>query len=104
MSSENVYKIGELVRCPKSTYGLPEKCMENMEKTIRPNDNVRIEKDTIGMIVGYLGNYHTLMYLVCWGGSLCGMKLFVTDNKFEKLQPVCNNSLYSSGGGIDVSL
>ena len=99
---EDFYELGTLVKICKESYGLPEKCLEDPGRTIRPEDNIKIREGTVGMVVGYLGGWHTVMYTVMWGGDLHGRKLLVTSNKIEKLlQSDCNNSSYSGGGDID---
>ena len=80
---EKVYKPGELVISKFDTFGLPPECFQNMDRTIYPQDNVKIGKDTIGMVLEHFADYHTIMYIVVWGGNLCGKKLMVTSNKIE---------------------
>jgi hypothetical protein len=101
-TQDEVYPLGTLVRICKESYGLPERCFEDLSRTIRPEDNRIIQEDSTGMVVGYIGGWHTLMYAVMWGGDLHGRKLVVSYNKIERLLPSdCNNSSYSGSGDID---
>jgi hypothetical protein len=82
------FQIGQLVTVKSETHGIKEKCLlpENWDKTIRPWDNVKIPKDTIGFVVGFLGSWHTCMVIVCWGGTLEGQNLAIHGNRLIKAQ------------------
>jgi hypothetical protein len=77
---------GQLVTVKQDCYGLKEKCFfeENMGETIEPWDNIKVTSDTIGMIVGFVGGWHTCMVIVAWGGDLGGLKLAISENKLKK--------------------
>lgn len=80
------FVAGDLVTPIRETSGILEKCWwpENIDKTIRPWDNVKIPENTIGMVVGFIANYHTCMAIVAWGGSLGGKKLVTSANRLKK--------------------
>lgn len=37
-----------------------------ISKTITIADNIQIPKNTLGVIIGYVGHYHTILYTVMW--------------------------------------
>ena len=84
---EEIHQVGTLVMVKSASYGVLEKCFlpENFNKTISMLDNIHIPTGTVGMVVGGVGAYHTVMYTVLWGGTLGGKKLIVSGNKIAKI-------------------
>lgn len=78
--------VGDLVTVKNRMSGVKEKCFwpENWDKTITAVDNQLIPEGTIGMVVGFLSNYHTCMVTVAWGGDLGGTKLVIAGNHLIK--------------------
>jgi len=85
-NTETWMKPGQLLTVSGDTYGIKEKCLfhEHMDETIHPLDNVLIPDGTIGMIVGFVGNWHTCMVTVAWGRSLNGQKLVLSEKRLIK--------------------
>ena len=83
------FKVGQLVTVKKKTSGIKEKCMwpENFDKTIRPWDNIQIPMGTVGIVLGFVGAWHTCWVVVVWGGCLEGQKLALSENKLIKATP-----------------
>ena len=79
-------QVGDLVTVKTTTSGIKEKCLwpENIDKTIRPWDNVLIPKNTIGILIGINIQMPTCMAIVAWGGTLGGQKLVIAGNNIKK--------------------
>jgi hypothetical protein len=89
-----IFSIGDLVSPEKgfdAIYGTSPEIWQpwkigGTRQTITAADNIAIYPTTLGIIVGYVGQYHTVMYIVMWL-NICGkdsVDLVVPYNKIRK--------------------
>jgi hypothetical protein len=89
VSTTEQLKPGDLVviQTKDGIYGTLPKCWvpENWESTITAADNIHLPKNSVGVVIGEIGNfYHTALYNVSWL-NLGGTTLTVPGSRVEKI-------------------
>ena len=83
------FRIGELVLVEKSTYGLLETVFTEKSKyntTILFEDNVFIQKHSVGMVVGFITDWVVPAAIVSFSDVKNGQNIVITYNKINSLE------------------
>ena len=83
------FRIGELVLVEKSTYGLLEDVFTKKSKyntTILFEDNVFIQKHSVGIVVGFITNWVVPAAIVSFSDVKNGQNIVITYNKINSLE------------------
>ena len=83
------FRIGELVLVEKSTYGLLESVFTEKSKyntTILFEDNVFIQKHSVGMVVGFITDWVVPAAIVSFSDVKNGQNIVITYNKINSLE------------------
>jgi len=86
--AEKTFRVGQLVITERTTYGVLEKSFTEKfrdDKTITMEDNVLIDKNSIGLVVGHITNWVVPATIVTFSNIRNGQYIVLTYNKIVSL-------------------